>query len=119
MQVDTLITDLAEELSQPPAQPSAPGAAAQPGGVHAPSDVIGMCRPLLERFERSAHCFQARSSAVYVTKSHRMQSGGLMQWLWTFCRAERDLIRLEGSVSAKVDAAQADVAARHRAFEVT
>lgn len=82
-QVEMLMDDLAEELLQPPAQPSAPGAVAQTGSRHAPRDAISLCRPLLERFER----------------------------------AERDLIRLESSVSAKVDGAQADVAARHRAFE--
>lgn len=40
-------------------------------------------------------------------------------WLDRVRRAERDLIRLEGSVSAKVDALQTEVVGRHRAFEVS
>lgn len=52
LQVDVLMNDLAAELLQPPAEPSATGAAAQPGNAHVPADAIGLCHPLLERFER-------------------------------------------------------------------
>lgn len=52
LQVDVLMSDLAAELLQPPAEPSATGAAAQLGNAHVPADAIGLCHPLLERFER-------------------------------------------------------------------
>lgn len=64
--METLMDDLAEELLQPPAQPSAPGAVAQSGSRHAPRDAISLCRPLLERFERCALCRSAAQASAHV-----------------------------------------------------
>ena len=52
LQVDVLMNDLAAELLQPPAEPSATAAPAQPSNAHVPTEAIALCHPLLERFER-------------------------------------------------------------------